>query len=120
MIPSYLEKLGRSGKQCNKDERMFDLWYNGNMLTMFTSHRMETSGRHYPIRPVKKLFSAFTSMKQESGVEKRLQEASNLFFEQLADDVAAYADHAHRKTVTAEDIILLMKRYIWKGDIWWP
>lgn len=36
---------------------------------------------------------------------------SNLFFEQTANDLAAYADHAGRKTIDESDVECLMQRY---------
>lgn len=35
---------------------------------------------------------------------------SNLFFEQAANDLAAYADHAGRKTIDESDVECLMHR----------
>lgn len=36
---------------------------------------------------------------------------SHLFFEQASNDLAAYAEHAGRRTVDETDVELLMKRY---------
>lgn len=41
-----------------------------------------------------------------------LTQASEWFFEQLGDDLGAYAQHAKRKTIEESDIITLMRRYV--------
>ena len=41
-----------------------------------------------------------------------LTQASEWFFEQLGDDLGAYADHAKRKTIEESDVVTLMKRYV--------
>ena len=39
-------------------------------------------------------------------------QATDWFFEQLADDLQAYAQHAGRKTIDESDMVTLMRRYI--------
>ncbi|KAK3388978.1 centromere kinetochore component CENP-T-domain-containing protein [Sordaria brevicollis] len=41
---------------------------------------------------------------------KAIMQASDWFFEQLGDDLSAYAKHAHRKTIDMSDMLTLMKR----------
>lgn len=41
-----------------------------------------------------------------------LTQASEWFFEQLGDDLEAYASHAKRKTIEESDVVTLMRRYI--------
>ncbi|KAK3354780.1 centromere kinetochore component CENP-T-domain-containing protein [Neurospora tetraspora] len=43
---------------------------------------------------------------------KAIMQASDWFFEQLGDDLSAYAKHAHRKTIDMSDMLTLMKRYV--------
>ena len=43
---------------------------------------------------------------------KAIMQASDWFFEQLGDDLSAYAKHAHRKTIDMSDVLTLMKRYV--------
>lgn len=51
-----------------------------------------------------------------------LTQASEWFFEQLGDDLGAYASHAKRKTIEESDMITLMKRsvetlYCWVASL---
>lgn len=41
-----------------------------------------------------------------------LTQASEWFFEQLGDDLGAYANHAHRKVIDERDVATLMRRYV--------
>ncbi|KAF6840628.1 hypothetical protein CPLU01_00999 [Colletotrichum plurivorum] len=73
----------------------------------------------YPSLPpavVKRLAGTFA---RSSGVTKtkispevlaEIQRASDWFFEQLGDDLAAYAKHAKRKTIDESDMLTLMRR----------
>lgn len=56
-------------------------------------------------------------MKLEADVQKKIEEASNLFLEQLADDLSTYADHARRGMITPDDVTLLMKRFVLEKSI---
>ncbi|KZL84274.1 histone-fold domain containing protein [Colletotrichum incanum] len=73
----------------------------------------------YPSLPpavVKRLANTFA---QSSGISKtkispetlaEIQRASDWFFEQLGDDLSAYAKHAKRKTIDESDMLTLMRR----------
>jgi histone H3/H4 len=75
-------------------------------------------GIPYPSLPsavVKKLASTFSRSAGGNGkINKEtvaaLTEASDWFFEQASDDLAAYAGHARRKRIDESDMIALMKR----------
>lgn len=41
-----------------------------------------------------------------------IMQATDWFFEQVSDDLGAYAEHAGRKTIDENDVMTLMKRYI--------
>lgn len=80
--------------------------------------RVSKHGIEYPSLPtnlVKALAQSFT--RQYSGSSKlpkdavlAIQQASDWFFEQAAEDLAAYAEHAGRKTIDEADAVALMKR----------
>ncbi|KAK1997412.1 hypothetical protein LX36DRAFT_657561 [Colletotrichum falcatum] len=73
----------------------------------------------YPSLPpavVKRLANTFA---RSSGISKtkigpeamvEIQRASDWFFEQLGDDLSAYARHAKRKTIDESDMLTLMRR----------
>ncbi|KAI9888777.1 MAG: hypothetical protein M1814_006282 [Vezdaea aestivalis] len=69
-----------------------------------------------PITTIKKMASNFA--KSSSGRNATLSkeaiiaisQASDWFFEQISDDLAAYAEHAGRKTIEESDVNTLMKR----------
>ncbi|GJD03895.1 hypothetical protein ColKHC_12720 [Colletotrichum higginsianum] len=75
----------------------------------------------YPSLPpavVKRLANTFA---RSSGISKtkispealaEIQRASDWFFEQLGDDLSAYARHAKRKTIDESDMLTLMRRYL--------
>jgi histone H3/H4 len=42
---------------------------------------------------------------------KSIMQASDWFFEQMSEDLQAYAKHAGRKTIDESDVLTLMKRY---------
>jgi histone H3/H4 len=75
-------------------------------------------GIPYPSLPsavVKKLASTFSRSAGGNGkINKEtvtaLTEASDWFFEQVSEDLAAYAGHARRKRIDESDMIALMKR----------
>lgn len=77
-------------------------------------------GIQYPSLPpavVKRLAQTFA---KTSGVKGRIgadtlaaiMQASEWFFEQLGDDLQAYAKHAGRKTIDESDVLQVMKRYV--------
>ena len=65
---------------------------------------------------VKKLAASFvrSSSTQKSKINKEtlgpIMQASDWFFEQIGNDLGAYAEHAGRKTIDDTDVIMLMKR----------
>ncbi|KAK3943183.1 centromere protein T [Diplogelasinospora grovesii] len=80
--------------------------------------KVSKHGVEYPSLPpavVKRLAQTFA---KTSGVKgkispdalKAIMQASDWFFEQLGDDLQAYAKHAHRKTIDESDVLTLMKR----------
>ena len=83
--------------------------------------KLSKHGMEYPPLPqamVKKLAQTFA---QTSGMGKTkitpdtlaaIVQASEWFFEQLGDDLEAYARHAGRKTICESDMIMLMRRYV--------
>jgi histone H3/H4 len=42
-----------------------------------------------------------------------IMQASDWFFEQVSEDLGAYAAHAGRKTIEESDVITLMTRFVW-------
>ncbi len=76
-------------------------------------------GIQYPSLPVgvvKKLATTFlrTSGNSNAKLSKdtlgAIMQASDWFFEQVSDDLGAYAQHAGRKTMEETDVVTLMKR----------
>lgn len=51
-------------------------------------------------------------MKISKETLETIMRATDWFFEQAAEDLASYADHAGRKTIDNSDAITLMKRYV--------
>lgn len=76
-------------------------------------------GIEYPSLPpavVKRLAQNFAKASGAKGkitadAMKAIMQASDWFFEQLGDDLQAYAKHAGRKTIDESDVLTLMKRY---------
>ncbi|KAK1672628.1 centromere kinetochore component CENP-T-domain-containing protein [Colletotrichum godetiae] len=83
--------------------------------------KLSKYGVEYPSLPpavVKRLANTFA---KSSGISKtkiapdalaEIQRASDWFFEQLGDDLSAYAKHAKRKTIDESDMLTLMRRYV--------
>ena len=83
--------------------------------------KVSKHGIQYPSLPpavVKRLAQTFA---HTSGIGKSkispdtlsvIMQASDWFFEQLGDDLQAYAKHAGRKTIDESDMLTLMKRYV--------
>jgi histone H3/H4 len=71
-----------------------------------------------PAGVVKKLATTFarTSGSSSAKISKEtlaaIQQASDWFFEQVSDDLGAYAGHAGRKTIDETDVVTLMQRYV--------
>ena len=59
-------------------------------------------------------FTATTSGRNTMSREtlEAIIEASDCFFEQVSDDLGAYAKHAGRKTIDESDMVTLMKRFV--------
>lgn len=81
--------------------------------------RVSRHGIQYSSLPagvVKKLATTFsrTGGSSNSKISKdtlaAIMQASDWFFEQVSDDLGAYAAHANRKTIDENDVITLMKR----------
>ncbi|KAK0628668.1 centromere kinetochore component CENP-T-domain-containing protein [Bombardia bombarda] len=76
-------------------------------------------GIEYPSLPpavVKRLAQTFAKTSGAKGkitpdALQAIMQASEWFFEQLGDDLQAFAHHAHRKTIDESDMLTLMKRY---------
>ncbi|TVY28845.1 Inner kinetochore subunit [Lachnellula hyalina] len=90
--------------------------------------RMKISkhGIQYPSLPVgvvKKLATSYAQMGGNSRTKlskdtlDAIMQASDWFFEQVSDDLGAYAKHAGRKTIDESDIVTLMARLFWHGLI---
>ncbi|KXJ93707.1 centromere kinetochore component CENP-T-domain-containing protein [Microdochium bolleyi] len=81
--------------------------------------KISRHGIEYPSLPqgvVKRLATTFA---KNAGIPKAkisgdtlaaIMQASDWFFEQLGDDLAAYAKHAGRKTIDESDMLTLMRR----------
>jgi histone H3/H4 len=82
--------------------------------------KISKHGIQYPSLPpavVKRLAQTFA---KTSGVKGKISpdtltaimQASEWFFEQLGDDLEAYAKHAGRKTIDESDMLQVMRRYV--------
>ncbi|KAH7037116.1 centromere kinetochore component CENP-T-domain-containing protein [Microdochium trichocladiopsis] len=83
--------------------------------------KISRHGIEYPSLPqgvVKRLATTFA---KNAGISKAkitgdtlaaIMQASDWFFEQLGDDLAAYAKHAGRKTIDESDMLTLMRRHL--------
>jgi histone H3/H4 len=83
--------------------------------------KVSKHGIQYPSFPagvVKKLATTFarTAGNSKAKINKEALEAivqaSDWFFEQVSDDLGAYAKHAGRKTIDESDMVTLMARYV--------
>ncbi|CAM1501612.1 Fc.00g035960.m01.CDS01 [Cosmosporella sp. VM-42] len=81
--------------------------------------RISRHGIEYPSLPPSFVKRVAQTALQSSGLGNSritadtltaLTQASEWFFEQLGDDLGAYADHAKRKTIEESDVVTLMKR----------
>jgi histone H3/H4 len=84
------------------------------------TQKLSKHGLKYSSLPqgmVKKLASAFTrsgannKTKLSKDTVDAIMQASDWFFEQVSDDLAAYSEHAGRKTIDESDVLALMRRY---------
>lgn len=83
--------------------------------------RISKHGVEYPALPPSFVKRVAQTALQSSGLGNQrispdtleaLSQASEWFFEQLGDDLGAYANHAKRKTIEESDVFTLMKRYV--------
>ncbi len=84
--------------------------------------KISKHGIEYPSLPrgvIKRLATTFAKTAGVGGKAKisadtldAITQATDWFFEQLADDLQAYAKHAGRKTIDESDMITLMRRYV--------
>jgi histone H3/H4 len=81
--------------------------------------RISRFGVEYPPLPPSFVKKVAQTALQSSGLSNprisadtltALTQASEWFFEQLGDDLAAYSDHARRKTIEESDVVTLMRR----------
>jgi histone H3/H4 len=83
------------------------------------SIKVSKYGIEYPSLPpavVKRLAQNFAKANGAKGqitpdAMKAIMQASDWFFEQLGEDLQAYAKHAGRKTIDESDVLTLMRRY---------
>ncbi|KAI0173621.1 hypothetical protein GGR52DRAFT_396579 [Hypoxylon sp. FL1284] len=84
-----------------------------------TGKRISRHGIEYPALPQGVVKRLATTLAKTAGVGKTkispdtldaLMQASDWFFEQLGDDLSAYAQHAGRKTIDESDMVMLMRR----------
>ncbi len=81
--------------------------------------KVSKHGHEYPSLPpavVKRLAQNFAKASGAKGkitpdALRAIMQATDWFFEQLGDDLQAYAHHAGRKTIDESDVLTLMKRY---------
>ena len=82
--------------------------------------KVSKHGIQYPSLPsgvIKKLATTFsrTGGNSKAKISKdtleAIVQASDWFFEQVSDDLDAYATHARRKTIDESDVVTLMARY---------
>ncbi|OTA87544.1 hypothetical protein M434DRAFT_60178, partial [Hypoxylon sp. CO27-5] len=81
--------------------------------------KISRHGIEYPSLPQGVVKRLATTLAKTAGVGKAkisadvlgaIMQASDWFFEQLGDDLSAYARHAGRKTIDESDMMMLMRR----------
>ncbi|KAK4452896.1 centromere kinetochore component CENP-T-domain-containing protein [Podospora aff. communis PSN243] len=80
--------------------------------------KVSRHGIEYPSLPPGVVKRLATTLAKTSGAKgkitpdamKAIMQASDWFFEQIGDDLQAYAKHAHRKTIDESDMLTLMRR----------
>ncbi|KAI1445175.1 hypothetical protein F5Y02DRAFT_427145 [Annulohypoxylon stygium] len=81
--------------------------------------KISRHGIEYPSLPQGVVKRLATTLAKTAGVSKAkispdtleaIMQATDWFFEQLGDDLAAYAGHAGRKTIDESDMVMLMRR----------
>jgi len=89
--------------------------------TLKRTIKVSKYGIEYPSLPPSVVRRIAQTFARASGIKgpiptdamKAIMQASDWFFEQLGDDLQAYANHAGRKTIDASDVLTLMKRYVY-------
>ncbi|KAF9086205.1 hypothetical protein BGX23_009054 [Mortierella sp. AD031] len=113
------EQQGRSGVQYYDDfPSELGIMSNGNILPTSLPKtkkavRRSRAGIPVPSMPTslqKQLIHTFSRARMSQEAMNVILDGSHLFFEQAANDLAAYADHAGRKTIDESDVECLMKR----------
>lgn len=83
--------------------------------------KISRHGIEYPSLPVGVVKRLATTLAKTAGVSKAklssdtvdaIMQATDWYFEQLGDDLSAYARHAGRKTIDESDMMMLMRRYV--------
>lgn len=81
--------------------------------------KLSRYGIAYPSLPISGVKKLATTFAKTAGISKptlnkktvdAIQQATDWFFEQVSDDLRAYANHAGRKTIDESDVITLMRR----------
>ncbi|KAF3064313.1 hypothetical protein GL218_02451 [Daldinia childiae] len=81
--------------------------------------KISRHGIEYPSLPVGVVKRLATTLAKTAGVSKAklssdtvdaIMQATDWYFEQLGDDLSAYARHAGRKTIDESDMMMLMRR----------
>ncbi|KAI8627862.1 hypothetical protein F5Y19DRAFT_157308 [Xylariaceae sp. FL1651] len=84
-----------------------------------TGKRISRHGIEYPALPPNVVKRLATTLAKTAGSSKgkispdtleAIMQATDWFFEQLGDDLSAYAKHAGRKTIDESDMLTLMRR----------
>ncbi|KAF9152652.1 hypothetical protein BG015_004931 [Linnemannia schmuckeri] len=113
------EQHGNAGVQYFDDfPSELGIMSNGNILPTTAAKtrkvvRRSRSGIAVPSMPTslqKQLVHTFSRSRMSREAMDVILEGSHLFFEQASNDLAAYANHAGRRTVDETDVELLMKR----------
>ncbi|KAF8944485.1 hypothetical protein BGZ47_004175 [Haplosporangium gracile] len=113
------EQHGKAGVQYFDDfPSELGIMSNGNILPTTAPKtrkvvRRSRSGIAVPSMPTslqKQLVHTFSRTRMSREAVDVILEGSHLFFEQASNDLAAYANHAGRRTVDETDVELLMKR----------
>jgi len=67
-----------------------------------------------PISVVKNLANSVLKSSKRNAIRKdtllAIAQSTEWFFEQISEDLSAYADHVGRKTIDEQDMVMLMKR----------
>ncbi|KAL1916401.1 uncharacterized protein VTP21DRAFT_5592 [Calcarisporiella thermophila] len=75
--------------------------------------RFSAAGYEVPNLPnnlIKQILSTFARGKISKDALDAVIEGSHLYFEQLSEDLSVYSQHAGRKTIEDDDVLMLMRR----------